>query len=183
MCGACVAACTSHEVSPGFLGPAALAKADRFLADPREPTAAKYRRLLELEKPDGMWDCTRCNYCVEVCPKDVKPMEAIIRLRRAAIERGLVATGGARHITGFADLIEQDGRLNEARMPLKVIGFNVRRVWNVLPLALKMFRRGKLPRPFGHGIPHLCEVRAIFARSKAVRSEGLGVKGPDPERI
>ena len=29
MCGACVAACTTHEVSRGFLGPAALAKADR----------------------------------------------------------------------------------------------------------------------------------------------------------
>ncbi|MFO0729817.1 MAG: succinate dehydrogenase/fumarate reductase iron-sulfur subunit [Nitrospiraceae bacterium] len=37
MCGACVGACTSHAVSPGFLGPAALAKSERFLADPREP--------------------------------------------------------------------------------------------------------------------------------------------------
>src|SRR5581483_1999205 len=45
MCGACVAACTSHEVSRGFVGPAALAKADRFLADPRESSAAKTRRL------------------------------------------------------------------------------------------------------------------------------------------
>lgn len=34
MCGACVAACTSHEVSRGFLGPAALAKAARFVATP-----------------------------------------------------------------------------------------------------------------------------------------------------
>src|SRR5262245_22292893 len=32
MCGACVAACTVHEVSKGFIGPAALAKADRFLS-------------------------------------------------------------------------------------------------------------------------------------------------------
>ncbi|MFI5224992.1 MAG: succinate dehydrogenase/fumarate reductase iron-sulfur subunit, partial [Nitrospirales bacterium] len=47
MCGACVAACTSHEVSKGFLGPAALAKADRFVEDPREPEAAKRLRLKE----------------------------------------------------------------------------------------------------------------------------------------
>jgi succinate dehydrogenase / fumarate reductase, iron-sulfur subunit len=82
MCGACLAACTSHEVSPGFLGPAALAKAERFLADPREPGSAKYQRLTRLQPEHGIWDCTRCNYCVEVCPKDVQPMEAIVRLRR-----------------------------------------------------------------------------------------------------
>ncbi len=163
MCGACVAACTSHEVSPGFLGPAALAKADRFMADPRESEAAKRTRLIELEKPNGIWDCTRCNYCVEVCPKDVKPMEAIIRLRRAAIRTGLVSTGGARHVTGFAELIEQEGRLNETRMPLKVIGFDVRSAWRVFPLALKMLVKGKLPNPFGGAIPGISHVRSIFA--------------------
>ena len=84
MCGACVGACTVHAVSPGFAGPAALAKVDRFLSDPREPEKLKRARLAVLQEANGMWDCTRCNYCVEVCPKDVKPMEAIIRLRRAA---------------------------------------------------------------------------------------------------
>src|SRR5207249_11416148 len=86
MCGACVAACTVHEVDQGFLGPAALAKAYRFVADPREDSTARKARLEALQGPTGMWDCTRCNFCVEVCPKDVKPMEAIIRLRRAAIQ-------------------------------------------------------------------------------------------------
>ncbi len=28
-----------------------------------------------------MWDCTRCNMCVNVCPKDVKPMDQILKLR------------------------------------------------------------------------------------------------------
>ena len=35
MCGACVSDCTSLEVDPNFLGPAALAKAYRFVADPQ----------------------------------------------------------------------------------------------------------------------------------------------------
>lgn len=167
MCGACVAACTSHEVSKGFLGPAALAKADRFLEDPREPESGKRRRLIKLDQPDGIWDCVRCNFCVQVCPKDVKPMEAIVRLRRAAIERGQTASEGARHITGFADIVEHEGRLNEARMPLKIIGTNVKRLLHVLPLGIKMLLRGKVPNPLTPPIPGIAEVRAIFAARRA----------------
>ena len=131
MCGACVAACTSHEVSREFLGPAALAKAERFVADPREPAGAKQARLTALQESHGMWDCTRCNMCVQVCPKDVQPMEAIIRLRRSALQHGLTSTEGARHITGFVDLVRHEGRLNEALMPLKVLGMNLRRLLSV----------------------------------------------------
>ncbi|HEX3203192.1 MAG TPA: succinate dehydrogenase iron-sulfur subunit [Nitrospiraceae bacterium] len=167
MCGACVAACTSHEVSKGFLGPAALAKADRFLEDPREPDAGKRQRLLMLDHPDGMWDCVRCNFCVQVCPKDVKPMEAIVRLRRAAIERGLTASEGARHITGFTEIVEHEGRLNEARMPLKIVGFNLKRLLHVLPLGLRMLLKGKVPSPFAPAIPGIAGVRAIFAARRA----------------
>nr|MBI3612441.1 succinate dehydrogenase iron-sulfur subunit [Nitrospirota bacterium] len=162
MCGACVAACTSHTVSPGFLGPAALAKAERFLADPREPVAAKRTRLRFLEQPDGIWDCTRCNFCVEVCPKDVQPMEAIIRLRRAAIEAGLTRSGGARHITGFMALIRRGGRLNEALMPLQVVGFNLRRLLHVAPLGLRMLWNGKVPSPLAPPISGIAHIRHIF---------------------
>ena len=35
-CGACVSACLSMEVDPEFVGPAALAKAYRFVGDPRD---------------------------------------------------------------------------------------------------------------------------------------------------
>jgi succinate dehydrogenase / fumarate reductase iron-sulfur subunit len=166
MCGACVGACTVHEVSPGFAGPAALAKVDRFLSDPREPEKLKRARLAVLQEANGMWDCTRCNYCVEVCPKDVKPMEAIIRLRRAALDRGMVTTGGARHIAGFVSIIEQQGRLNEAIMPLKVVGFDVSRFLGILPLGVRMFFKGKVPNPLAHRFPGLAQVQAIFRRAR-----------------
>jgi succinate dehydrogenase / fumarate reductase iron-sulfur subunit len=166
MCGACVAACTAHEVSHAFLGPAALAKADRFLADPRESQAMKRTRLGSLEAEHGIWDCTRCNFCVEVCPKDVKPMEAIIRLRRAAIEAGLVSTGGARHITGFVQLIQRHGRLNEAVMPLKVVGFSLTRLLHVLPLGIRMWLKGKVPNPLARPVPGIAQVRAIVAAAR-----------------
>ncbi|MEK6683309.1 MAG: succinate dehydrogenase/fumarate reductase iron-sulfur subunit [Nitrospirota bacterium] len=163
MCGACVAACTVYEVEKGFAGPAALAKAYRFVADPRE--AAVTERLDRLQGDGGIWDCTRCNYCVEVCPKDVKPMEAIILLRRASIESGLTETLGSRHITRFVDIIRHEGRLNEGLMPMKVIGFRIKDLLRILPLGIKMFLKGKVPFPFKlrPAIPGIKQVRAIFA--------------------
>ncbi|HSQ51190.1 MAG TPA: succinate dehydrogenase/fumarate reductase iron-sulfur subunit [Nitrospiraceae bacterium] len=172
MCGACVAACTVHEVSKGFIGPAALAKADRFLSDPRESPSATRARLSSLQDEHGIWDCTRCNFCVEVCPKDVKPMEAIVRLRRASIERGLTKTGGARHILGFTDLVEQHGRLNEAVMPLKVVGFAPSALLHVLPLAIKMLFKGKIPNPFGHALPGLSHLQDFIRRVRRAMPPG-----------
>ncbi len=166
MCGACVAACTTHEVSRGFLGPAALAKAARFFEDPREGEAIKSFRLGALQQADGIWDCTRCNFCVQVCPKDVKPMEAIIRLRRGTLHRALPSTGGARHIQGFVRLVEREGRLNEALMPLMVVGFEPRRLISVMPLGLRMWVRGKVPNPLGHALPGVEAVRAIFRATR-----------------
>ena len=163
LCGACVAACTVYEVEKSFAGPAALAKAWRFAADPREATVPE--RLERLQGDGGIWDCTRCNYCVEVCPKDVKPMEAIILLRRASLQSGLPQTMGSRHITSFVDIIRHEGRLNEGLMPMKVIGFRFKDLLRVLPLGIRMFLKGKVPFPFQlkPAIPGMKQVRAIFA--------------------
>ena len=57
-CGACVSACTVMEIDKNFLGPAALAKAYRFVADPRDEESQQ--RLESLNEPGGAWDCTRC---------------------------------------------------------------------------------------------------------------------------
>jgi succinate dehydrogenase / fumarate reductase iron-sulfur subunit len=105
MCGACVSDCTVLEVDQRFLGPAALAKAYRFVEDPRD--ASDGDRLKVLSEYGGVWDCTRCNYCVEVCPKGVAPMDRILALRRKAIEDGLVDTLGARHVIEFEETTRQ----------------------------------------------------------------------------
>ena len=166
MCGACLSACNSHEVSPGFLGPAALAKAYRFVADPRD--RAINQRLRDLDGENGIWDCTRCNFCVEVCPKDVKPMEAIIRLRRASIQRGLSGAIGARHITAFMEVVKGEGRLNEGLLPIKMLWKHPGRLLRTFPLALRMFLRGKLPFPYKAPIKGIKAVRQIFeARRRA----------------
>lgn len=160
MCGACVAACTTLEVSKDFLGPAALAKAYRFMADPREN--AKPRRLEKLAENDGIWDCVRCNFCVEVCPKDVKPMEAIIRLRRMALNEGVNHHLGARHIDVFNRIVRHEGRLNETLMPLGMLLKKPVRLLKVIPLALKMLLKGKAPSPIQKPIPGIKKIRELF---------------------
>ncbi|MFB3119119.1 MAG: succinate dehydrogenase/fumarate reductase iron-sulfur subunit, partial [Stenotrophomonas maltophilia] len=111
MCGACVSDCTVLEVDPTFLGPAALAKAYRFTADPRDGDAAgvSQRRLEQLGLPSGMWDCTRCYECVQVCPKGVAPMDRIMALREQAISLGLGNNNGARHAEAFTESVAHSG--------------------------------------------------------------------------
>src|SRR5215213_4622760 len=71
-CGACVSDCLSMEVDPLFIGPAASAKAYRFVGDPRD--AEQFERLKDLaEDPHGIFDCTHCFTCIDACPKGVAP--------------------------------------------------------------------------------------------------------------
>jgi succinate dehydrogenase / fumarate reductase, iron-sulfur subunit len=143
MCGACYSDCTSMVTNPNFTGPAALAKAFRFVADPREGN--KTERLKEVSEKDGIWDCTRCGMCIDACPKGVAPMEAIMKLRHMAIEAGVTNNKGAAHAMAFKADMENWGILNEPFMMLKTFKFEiVSQTGNALNLA----KRGKIPNPF-----------------------------------
>jgi succinate dehydrogenase / fumarate reductase, iron-sulfur subunit len=116
-CGACVSDCLSMEVDPLFIGPAALAKAYRFVGDPRD--GQQEERLRDLaEDEHGIYDCTHCFACVEVCPKDVAPMNQIMRLRRRATnDFGIKdSNNGYGHEKGFLNIIEKWGTLHEAQL-------------------------------------------------------------------
>jgi succinate dehydrogenase / fumarate reductase, iron-sulfur subunit len=114
-CGACVSACLSLEADPGFIGPAALAKAYRFVGDPRDSQTKE--RLYDLaQDPQGIYDCTHCFSCVDACPKDVAPMDQIMRLRRLAGHDHEIddVNNGRRHETAFAKIIQKKGTLDES---------------------------------------------------------------------
>jgi succinate dehydrogenase iron-sulfur subunit len=114
-CGACVSACLSMEADPEFIGPAALAKAYRFVGDPRDSQTKE--RLYDLaQDPHGIYDCTHCFACVDACPKDVAPMDQIMRLRRRAGHDHEIddVNNGRRHETAFAKIIEKKGTLDES---------------------------------------------------------------------
>jgi len=124
-CGACVSDCLSMEVDPLFIGPAALAKAYRFVGDPRD--SKQFERLTDLaEDPHGIYDCTHCFKCIEACPKGVAPMSQIMRLRRRAGEDHHIVdqNNGKRHEDAFVTLVKQGGLLHEAELLPRSYGGN-----------------------------------------------------------
>src|SRR5215212_7271428 len=176
-CGACVSSCLSLEIDPLFIGPAALAKAYRFVGDPRD--AQQYERLRDLaEDPHGMYDCTHCFSCIEACPKGVAPMNQIMRLRRVAGDHEIVdRNNGHRHEKAFVSLIKGYGLLHEAELLPRSYGgdswfakFHPRagqELASSLPSILKALQRRKVtPKKalLGHkiGKPDLDAVKRIY---------------------
>jgi succinate dehydrogenase / fumarate reductase iron-sulfur subunit len=169
-CGACVSDCLSMEVDPLFVGPAALAKAYRFVGDPRD--AQQFERLKDLaEDPHGIYDCTHCFNCIEACPKGVAPMSQIMRLRRvSSADHGIEdRNNGYRHEHAFVKNIKRNGLLHEADLLPDSYGgkFHPRAVPELissLPVVLKGLQRGKMtPRKallHEHKAPK--EVKRIF---------------------
>jgi succinate dehydrogenase / fumarate reductase iron-sulfur subunit len=149
-CGACVSDCLSMEVDPLFVGPAALAKAYRFVGDPRD--AQQFERLKDLsEDPHGIYDCTHCFNCIEACPKGVAPMSQIMRLRRVSGDDHHIEdrNNGHRHEMAFVNNIRRNGLLHEADLLPDSYGgkFHPRAVPELvssLPVVLKALARGKV---------------------------------------
>jgi succinate dehydrogenase / fumarate reductase iron-sulfur subunit len=124
-CGACVSDCLSMEIDPLFIGPAALAKAYRFVGDPRD--AEHLERLHDLSQDrHGIYDCTHCFNCIDACPKGVAPMSQIMRLRRrAGTDYEIVdRNNGHRHEEAFTTLVRDYGLLNEAELLPRSYGGN-----------------------------------------------------------
>jgi succinate dehydrogenase / fumarate reductase, iron-sulfur subunit len=176
-CGVCVSACLSLEVDPEFIGPAALAKAYRFVGDPRD--GEQEARLKDLaEDAHGIYDCTHCFACVEVCPKDVAPMDQIMRLRRRATnDYGIKdSNNGYGHEKAFSTIIERWGTLHEAQLLPRSFGdgslikgqlkpSGAKQLTESLPTAIRGMRSGKVsPRKalLHPKLPDQKQVRRIF---------------------
>jgi succinate dehydrogenase iron-sulfur subunit len=84
-CMLCYAACPIVALDPKFIGPAAIALAQRYNLDNRDEGAAARRDVLS--EHEGIWGCTFVGECTKVCPKHVDPAGAIQRYKLdAAIE-------------------------------------------------------------------------------------------------
>ena len=81
-CMLCYAACPIYGLDPKFLGPAAIALAQRYNLDNRDEGASD--RMEVLSEHEGIWGCTFVGECTTVCPKNVDPAGAIQRYKLTA---------------------------------------------------------------------------------------------------
>jgi fumarate reductase iron-sulfur subunit len=81
-CMLCYSACPVYALDPEFIGPAAIALAQRYNLDSRDQGADV--RLDLLIHPEGIWGCTFVGECTRACPKGVDPAGAIQRYKLTA---------------------------------------------------------------------------------------------------
>ncbi len=199
-CGACVSSCLSMEADPDFIGPAALAKAYRFVGDPRD--AETKERLHDLaHDPHGIYDCTHCFSCIDACPKGVAPMDQIMRLRRKAGEEGIEdPNSGHHHELAFVNIIEKKGTLDEVALPKESFAFGIKgklkpskraikEVIGALPTIFRTIKTGKVRSKWvapHHKLPGGAQddVKAIYKHAEQHREEfNLYINGEDEDFV
>ncbi len=89
LCGICFGTCPAFEQDSEFLGPAMLAKAYRFLADPRDRRNEEILKAVNTQQ--GVWGCKTVFNCVKVCPKEVPPTHAIVKMRGGILRHRLAS--------------------------------------------------------------------------------------------
>jgi succinate dehydrogenase / fumarate reductase iron-sulfur subunit len=158
-CGCCVSECNAMESEPQFTGPQALVKAMRFVGDPRD--GEKLARLEKLNGEHGIWECTRCYFCNERCPKGVDPRDAIAKLGAESIKEGIDRDMGAKHAKWFVTSAKTTGWLRETELVPKTQGVvsAIKQTRFALDLAVK----GKVPPPFPpHVAKDVREARRLY---------------------
>lgn len=85
LCACCTTSCPSFWWNPDkYMGPAALLQSYRFIADSRD--TAKDERLADMADPFSVFRCRGIMNCVDVCPKDLNPLEAINHIKEEMLE-------------------------------------------------------------------------------------------------
>jgi succinate dehydrogenase / fumarate reductase, iron-sulfur subunit len=173
MCGACYSECNAREVNPDFVGPHALAKAYRMVADSRDTdTAQRLENYNEGTK--GVWGCTRCLYCDSVCPMEVAPLEQITKIKQDILDQKQASDSRSiRHRKVLVELVKEGGWIDERQFGLQVVGNyfkDLRGLLGIAPLGLRMIAKGKFPLSFepSEGV---AQVRSLIEAIQKVNGE------------
>ncbi len=85
LCAACTSSCPSFWARPGYVGPAAIVNAHRFIFDSRDEGGEE--RLQILADRDGVWRCRTIFNCVDACPRGINITKAILEVSSAIVEK------------------------------------------------------------------------------------------------
>jgi len=148
LCGACYSECNAVEVNDNFVGPHALAKSYRMVDDSRD--SQREERLTKYNHTEsGVWGCTRCYLCNEVCPMDVAPLDQITKIKGAILRRESAGSSTpVRHRKVLVDLVKKGGWVDERKFAVMVVGNyfrDLRGLLSLAPVGLKVLAAGKFP--------------------------------------
>jgi len=93
LCGSCTAACPINRSNDKYLGPAALLRGFRYVADSRDTATGS--RLAQLDNEDGAWGCKSMWWCTDVCPKSIPVTKSIAQIKRLIKEEEKRKTAGS----------------------------------------------------------------------------------------
>ena len=85
LCAACTSSCPIYWGDRGYVGPAAIVNAHRFIFDSRDEGAGE--RLEILSGPEGAFRCRTIFNCTSACPRGIRVTEAIQEVKRASVRK------------------------------------------------------------------------------------------------
>jgi succinate dehydrogenase/fumarate reductase iron-sulfur protein len=85
-CGSCVSACTMMYWDPEYIGPMGLNRAFCLIADSRDLTGERLKRMAG---ENGVYRCHMEFNCTDVCPKHISPTRGIHYLKRKVFWQGM----------------------------------------------------------------------------------------------
>lgn len=150
LCGSCYSECNAANVNDKFVGPHALAKAYRVLADNRDDRTES--RITKYNDTDFVWGCTRCYNCNEVCPVGVQPLDRISQIKQEILkDTHLPESTAQRHRHTMVELVKEEGWIDESKFGVRVVGNSfkdIKGILSIVPLGIRMVLAGKMPWPW-----------------------------------
>ncbi len=143
-CYSCVSGCpVLRENRHEFLGPAGLVQLARHAFDPRDELN---RDVMAYSA--GLYNCTHCGQCTEVCPHEIAPAENIEMLRAQLVGRGraprvlnelIAMVRSTEKAIGLAKgkkpFLEQNEGVKSSRVGL-FVGCNIDYDFRLMPIAV-----------------------------------------------
>jgi succinate dehydrogenase / fumarate reductase iron-sulfur subunit len=83
LCAACTTSCPVFWGDEGYVGPAAIVNAHRFIFDSRDEAGKE--RLKILSEKTGVFRCRTIFNCTEACPRGIEVTKAIQEVKRAIL--------------------------------------------------------------------------------------------------